>query len=137
MSAIRSIDTKPEVYVRKKLHSFGLRYRKYSSKLCGRPDLFFAKYNTAVFVNGCFWHRHEGCKFAYIPKSNINFWMEKFSQTIERDQVVHKELFCQNVKCLIIWECTIKRMMKDPSYENQIILNVLSFLRNGDAYLEI
>ena len=137
MSAIKSRDTTPEVYFRKKLFSLGLRYRKNFVNINGHPDLFFSKFNTAVFVNGCFWHRHNGCKFAYTPKSNIDFWIEKFNRNLARDQFVREKLYSQNIKCLIIWECTIDKMKRDISYESAIIDIVISFFSNNELFLEI
>ena len=109
MSAIKSRDTKPEVYFRKKLFSKGLRYRKNSGKIIGHPDIYLAKYNTAIFVNGCFWHRHT----------------------------VRQELFSQKIKQMVVWECTIKQMIKSPDYENEIIKQVMDFLDSDEMYLEL
>ena len=92
MSAIRSKDTEPEVYLRKLLFSEGLRYRKNVRNLPGCPDMYLARYNTAIFVHGCYWHRHEGCKYAYEPKSRSDFWQEKFAANIKRDEVVKLNL---------------------------------------------
>ena len=88
MSRIRSTDTKPEVYFRKKLFAAGYRYRKNDRRLPGCPDIYLPKYRTVIFVHGCFWHRHEGCKYAYMPKSRIDFWGKKFQRNVERDREV-------------------------------------------------
>ena len=120
MSAIRSKDTKPEVYFRKRLFAQGLRYRKNDKRIIGHPDVFLPKYRTAVFVNGCFWHRHRECKYAYTPKSRIDFWMEKFEKNVERDRTVRQELHSQNLKSLIVWECTINKMKKSSDYMKTI-----------------
>lgn len=80
MSAIKSADTKPELFIRKLLFSSGYRYRIQVSNIPGRPDLWLRKYNTAIFVHGCFWHRHKGCRFAYFPKSRVDFWNDKFEK---------------------------------------------------------
>ena len=85
MAAIRGKDTKPEMIVRKYLFSRGLRFRVQVKKLPGTPDIVLPKYRTAIFVNGCFWHRHEGCKYFRLPKSNVEFWKEKIERNIERD----------------------------------------------------
>lgn len=85
MSAIRSKDTKPEIYFRKLLFSRGYRYRVNSKQVSGHPDIYLKKYNTAIFIHGCFWHRHEKCKYAYMPKSNVEFWNKKFDTNIRRD----------------------------------------------------
>ena len=113
MSAIRSKNTKPEVYLRKLLFAQGYRYRIAGKSVPGHPDIFLRKYNTAIFVNGCFWHRHPGCKYAYTPKSRVEFWQKKFDDNVRRDSAVKAELLEHGIKCLIVWECTIKRMQKD------------------------
>lgn len=85
MSAIRSKNTQPEVYLRKLLFAQGYRYRIADKSVPGHPDIFLRKYNTAIFVNGCFWHRHPGCKFAYTPKSRVEFWQKKFDDNLVCD----------------------------------------------------
>jgi len=137
MSAIRNKDTKPEVFLRKLLFHHGFRYRKYSKIIPGHPDLWLKKYNTAVFINGCFWHRHKGCKYAYIPKSREDFWMKKFERNKERDIEVQQELRKQNRKCLVIWECTIKSIQKDKEKEEKLLNNITSFLSSKEMYKEL
>ena len=137
MSAIRSRDTKPEVYLRKLLFAEGYRYRIAEKSVPGHPDIFLRKYNTAIFVHGCFWHRHQGCKYAYTPKSRIYFWQKKFADNVKRDAAVKDELRKQNIKCLIVWECTIKRMMKTPKAESEIIKRCIDFMLSGEQTLEI
>ena len=85
MARIHSKDTKPEVWFRKQLFKYGYRYRKHINSLPGHPDLWLSKYNTAIFVHGCFWHHHNGCKFAYMPKSRVDFWQKKFKNNIMRE----------------------------------------------------
>lgn len=104
MSGIRSKDTKPELTVRRHLHRKGLRYRLHE-KLPGKPDLVFPKHRTVVFVHGCFWHRHEGCKYATTPKSNADFWQEKFSANVRRDAQAQRALEAQGWRVLTVWEC--------------------------------
>lgn len=137
MSAIRSKDTKPEVWFRKRIFAHGYRYRKYSKRIPGHPDLWLAKYNTAVFVHGCYWHRHADCKYASMPKSRIDFWTEKFSKNIDRDRRVREELRAVNVKMLIVWECTIKRMMKNSLIENEVMSQIDNFLTSDTGYEEL
>lgn len=113
MAAIRSKDTKPEIYFRKLLFARGYRYSLNSSKIFGHPDIYLRKYNTAVFIHGCFWHRHFGCQYAYMPKSRDEFWQKKFAANIKRDYVVRMKLQDEGIKCLIVWECTVKRMKRN------------------------
>ena len=113
MSAIRSKDTKPEVYLRKLLFAQGYRYRIADKSVPGHPDIFLRKYNTAIFVNGCFWHRHPGCKYAYTPKSRVEFWQKKFDDNVRRDSAVKAELLEHGIKLLTVWECAIRRMQRD------------------------
>ena len=137
MSAIKSKDTKPEIYFGKKLFALGFRYRKNTAHVVGHPDIFLAKYNTAIFVNGCFWHRHKGCKYAYTPKSRVEFWEKKFASNVLRDQTVRQELMQKKVKCLIVWECTIKQMMKSDEFETDILSRAKDFLLSDMEYLEL
>lgn len=137
MSAIRSKDTKPEIYLRKLLFAEGYRYRIAEKSIPGHPDMFLRKYNTAIFVHGCFWHRHQGCKYAYMPKSRVEFWQKKFDDNVRRDTVVKAALQENNVKCLIVWECTIKQMMKDSDVERRIINECRSFLSSDELLIEI
>tara|TARA_Y100000746_G_scaffold76986_1_gene64847 strand:+ start:184 stop:600 length:417 start_codon:yes stop_codon:yes gene_type:complete len=108
MSAIKSKNTKPEVEVRKLLHSMGFRFRLHKKDLPGSPDIVLPKYKTVIFVHGCFWHRHQNCKYASNPKTRVDFWNKKFKDNIERDIKVRKELENLEWNCLIIWECQIK-----------------------------
>lgn len=138
MSKIRSRDTKPEVWLRKKLFERCYRYRKNVNNVPGHPDLWLAKYDTAVFVHGCFWHRHEGCKYAYMPKSRVEFWTDKFRKNRERDIVVRNELAEAGVKMLIVWECTVNKMKKNPDYCKEILRNIDEFLDSSNMrYLEV
>lgn len=138
MAKIRSRDTKPEIWLRKKLFACGYRYRKNVTNVPGHPDIWLAKYNTAIFVHGCFWHRHEGCKYAYMPKSRVEFWEQKFQKNVERDAVVKRELETVGVKMLIVWECTVKRMMKDEEVSAWVLDEIEAFLHDSDArYREI
>ena len=137
MAAIRSKDTKPEIYLRKLLFAEGDRYRIAEKSVPGHPDIFLRKYNTAIFVHGCFWHRHQGCKYAYTPKSRIEFWQKKFDDNIRRDAVVEVALQENGVKCLVVWECTIKQMMKKQEFEQQIIEKCISFFISNEQQLEL
>ena len=136
MSKIRSKDTKPEVWLRKQLFASGYRYRKNVSNILGHPDLWLAKYNTAIFVHGCFWHRHEGCKYAYTPKTRTTFWKAKFLQNVNRDKNVYKELSDQKIKYVVIWECTVKKMMKNNEYKNEVLRDIYRFFERGNGHIE-
>ena len=137
MSAIRSKNTKPEVYLRKLLFAQGYRYRIADKSVPGHPDIFLRKYNTAIFVNGCFWHRHPGCKYAYTPKSRVEFWQKKFDDNVKRDELVRKELESKKVKIVVVWECTIKRMKKDEEFRKEKLNQLEECLKNESSSLEI
>jgi DNA mismatch endonuclease (patch repair protein) len=106
MSGIRGKDTKPELIVRSFLHRAGLRFRLHA-KLPGKPDLVFPKYRTVVFVHGCFWHRHEDCRYATTPASNPGFWQEKFAANVRRDAKVRQQLEDLDWRVLVIWGCQL------------------------------
>ena len=137
MAAIHSKNTKPEIYLRKLMFARGYRYSVNSKSVPGHPDIYMKKYNTAIFVHGCFWHRHEGCKYAYMPKSRIEFWQKKFDANIKRDEYVRKELASKKIKVSIVWECTIKRMKKDKKTEEEVISLIEKFLLSSEFELEI
>lgn len=105
MSRIRSKDTKPEKVVRSLLHSMGYRFRLHVKDLPGKPDIVLPKYKTVIFVHGCYWHRHQGCKYAYTPKSNVSFYQEKFQKNIERHEKVTRQLEESGWKVVVVWEC--------------------------------
>lgn len=109
MSKIRSKNTKPEMALRKALFAKGFRYRINYKKLPGKPDIVFPKYKTAIFVHGCFWHHHEGCKYGYTPKSNTDFWIKKISSNQERDKKNTLQILSMAWKVLVVWECEIKQ----------------------------
>lgn len=108
MAHIPSKNTKPEETVRKYLFSQGFRYRKNVSKLPGKPDIVLPKYKTVVFVNGCFWHAHQGCKWFVPPKSNSEFWEKKFAYNTERDLQNYRKLEELGWHVIIVWECEIR-----------------------------
>ncbi|HIB1800882.1 TPA: very short patch repair endonuclease [Enterococcus faecium] len=116
-SHIHSNNTKPEITVRKYLFSKGLRYRLYDKRFPGKPDLIFPKYNTAVFVNGCFWHHHN-CKFGTTPKSNTGYWVEKFKKNQDRDLKNYESLKAIGWKVIIVWECDLKNKNVENTLKN-------------------
>ena len=108
MAGIRGKNTKPEIIVRKMLFANGYRFRINKKIGKARPDIVLPKWNLCIFVHGCFWHRHEGCKLTYIPKTNAEFWANKFQGNIARDQQNYAALINANWRVGIIWECNIR-----------------------------
>ena len=117
MSHIKGKDTKPEVIVRKYLFSQGFRYRKNDFRLPGKPDIVLPKYKTVIFVNGCFWHKHEGCKYFVWPKSNTEFWKRKICATVERDKREYKQLEDLGWHIIVVWECELKNKVQKERLE--------------------
>lgn len=107
MRAVHSENTTPEITVRRAAHRLGLRFRLHDKRLVGKPDLVFPRWRTVVFVNGCFWHRHQGCSKSTTPKTNIEFWLNKFSKNICRDECNRKILIETGWKVLVIWQCQV------------------------------
>ena len=122
MSRIRNKDTKPEELVRKYLFSQGFRYRKNDARLPGKPDIVLPKYKTVIFVNGCFWHKHEGCKYFVWPKNNADFWKNKIEGNVIRDDKNYQQLKELGWKVLIIWECELKRSCQAERLERIVDL---------------
>ena len=112
MSHIRSTNSKPEEIVRKYLFSKGFRYRKNVKKLPGCPDIVLPKYRTVVFVNGCFWHKHDCPRFVW-PSSNQEYWRPKILRNVERDQLSRQELEAMGWKVITVWECELKKKVRD------------------------
>lgn len=108
MSMIKGKNTKPEMVVRSVCHEMGLRYRLHRKDLPGTPDLVFPKHRLCIFVQGCFWHRHPGCKYAYTPKSRLEFWLPKLAKNVERDLEAQQALLTLGWRVVIIWECHTK-----------------------------
>jgi DNA mismatch endonuclease (patch repair protein) len=109
MSRIRSGDTTPEIAVRSILHRLGYRFRLHDPSLPGRPDIVLKRHRVVVFVHGCFWHRHHGCRFAYTPKSNISFWTTKFAENVARDRAAIRRLRREGWMVLVVWECRLRQ----------------------------
>lgn len=110
MSAIKGKDTKPEMIVRKYLFSKGLRFRLHVRTLPGNPDIVLPKYKTVVFINGCFWHGHDGCRYSHLPKSNVEFWENKITANKSRDAANEIKLKQMGWRVIRVWECEIKRV---------------------------
>lgn len=125
MSRIRGKDTKPEIALRKALHALGLRYRLHGAGLPGRPDLVLPRYKTVVFVHGCFWHRHAGCNIATTPKSNTEFWQEKFKKNVERDARVVAQLQMLGWRVFTVWECELASISKSQATAKSIHASIV------------
>ena len=110
MSAIKSKNTKPEIAVRKLLHSMGYRFRLHRKDLPGSPDIVLPKYKTVIFVHGCFWHRHENCKYASTPKTRKEFWENKFKANVKRDLEIQEKIKNIGWKYVVIWECEARNI---------------------------
>lgn len=108
MSGIQGKNTKPELLVRKYLHRRGLRYRLHAKNLPGKPDLVFPKYKVVVFVHGCFWHHHTGCKYATTPSSRVDYWTNKLSENITRDNYQVAALEGLGWRVFVVWECELR-----------------------------
>lgn len=117
MSQIKGKDTKPEIIVRKYLFSKGLRFRKNDKRYPGSPDIVLPKYKTVVFVHGCFWHMHDGCKHAVMPKSNIEYWENKLYRNKERDKRNQEKLEEMGWNVIIVWECQLKKDKREQTLE--------------------
>lgn len=115
MSCIKGKNTKPEEIVRKYLFSLGFRYRKNDKRLPGTPDIVLPKYRTVIFVNGCFWHGHQGCRYFVVPKTNTEFWMNKIDANRARDQKKISELEAMGWRVIVIWECELKQGKQDDT----------------------
>ncbi len=140
MSRIRSKDTKPEKVIRSLLHRAGLRFRLHCRNLPGKPDLVFPRYKTVIFVHGCFWHRHEGCRDATTLGSRTEFWNRKFSDNIQRDKKVKAALEEMGWRVLVVWECEIKKNNTQLKYRILKELGVYSMFKpenDGDEYMKV
>lgn len=111
MGRIRSKETLPEKAVRSLLHRMGYRFRLHRKDLPGRPDIVLPKHKAVIFVHGCFWHRHDGCKYAYTPKSRVGFWQKKFLDNVLRDSRNREELGKLGWRVLCVWECELRDMV--------------------------
>ena len=115
MSHIKSKDTKPEILVRQFLFANGFRYRLHKKDLPGKPDIVLPKYKTVIFINGCFWHGHQECKYAAIPETNHDFWLSKINGNVERDKITCMRLKELGWKVIQIWQCQLKPRTKDQT----------------------
>ena len=130
MAAIRASSTKPEIIVRKYLWGHGFRYRLNHKRLPGKPDIVLRKYRTCIFVNGCFWHKHEGCKYFVIPRTRTEFWLNKVNRNQERDIEVKKKLASMGWHSITIWECELKPNKKDATLQSLVYTLIKIFLQD-------
>lgn len=130
MAAISSANTKPELKLRKELWRKGFRFRINDKQLPGKPDIVLPKYHTIIFVHGCFWHGHKGCKFYTTPKTNTDFWTNKIARNQERDQAVWRQLEAKGWAVIIIWECQLKK----AEQHNTVNRVAEEIRRNGEIY---
>jgi DNA mismatch endonuclease (patch repair protein) len=131
MSRIRGKDTKPEILVRQYLFSEGFRFRKNDKRYPGHPDIVLPKYRTMVFVNGCFWHGHEGCKYYTVPKSNTEFWVSKIKRNQERDRSDREELEKNGWNVITVWECQLEKKVREETLKD-LALRIKRFLESED-----
>lgn len=126
MAAIKGKNTKPEMTVRKFLFSKGLRYRIHGKNLPGKPDIVLKKYKTVIFINGCFWHGHENCRYSHLPKSNVEYWTNKISNNKKRDSSIENLLQSQGWKVLRVWECQLKRVNEREKTLELLFKNIIN-----------
>lgn len=132
MSGIRSRNTRPEIKVRSALHRAGFRFRLHVAGLPGKPDLVFPKHHAVIFVNGCFWHRHEGCRNASTPSTNGDYWRDKFAVNVERDRRETQLLFAAGWRVAVVWECAVRKLAAEA-----IAATIGDWLTGQDPALEI
>lgn len=137
MASIRSKNTKPEMIVRKGLWRKGFRYRLNDKRLPGHPDLVLRKYRTCIFINGCFWHGHEGCKFYTIPKTNREFWVAKVKRNKERDKEEQRKLAEMGWHSIVVWECELKAKNRDGTLDSIAFTLNHIWLKDRGAYPEL
>jgi len=118
MRSVKGANTAPEKLVRSILHRMGFRFRVLYKALPGRPDIVLPKWKTAIFIHGCFWHRHEKCKYASMPKHNSAYWTKKFEDNVQRDKRIQNEIHLMGWRCIVIWECQLRN---DPNKVIQAI----------------
>jgi DNA mismatch endonuclease (patch repair protein) len=117
MSRVRSKDTKPEMIVRRFLHSHGFRYKLHDKKLPGKPDLVLPKYKTVIFVHGCFYHGHEGCRYFVVPKTRTDWWLDKINSNRRRDAANNTKLIEADWRILTVFECELKPALKEQTLQ--------------------
>ncbi|WP_085795637.1 very short patch repair endonuclease [Falsiruegeria litorea] len=132
MSRIGSKDTKPELVVRRTLHAYGFRFRLHRKELPGKPDLVLSKYRSAIFIHGCFWHAHEGCRYFRLPKTRREFWQEKLLSNRKRDQAAVQSLIDGGWRVLIVWECATREIQIE-----KLVTCITDWLQSHEKFAEI
>lgn len=133
MAGIKGKDTKPELVLRRALHARGFRYRLHSKNVPGRPDLVFPKHHAIIFMHGCFWHRHEGCRYTTTPSTRPEFWQAKFRANVARDETVLGMLLEEGWRVATVWECALRR----PDQVNATADLLSAWLRSNELQLQI
>lgn len=133
MAGIRGNNTKPELALRRALHARGLRFRLHSTKVHGRPDIVFFKYNAAIFVHGCFWHRHEDCPYTTSPTTRADFWQAKFEANVARDNAVRQKLLESGWRVATVWECAVRK----PAQVSASAAKLSAWLCSEELQIEI
>ena len=133
MAGIRGKDTGPEMVIRRAMHARGFRYRLHATGLPGRPDLVLPKYGAVVFVHGCFWHRHPGCRYTSVPSTRPEFWQTKFEANVVRDNAARRALLAAGWRVATVWECAARK----PQHVEVAVNLLAAWLRSGVAEIEI
>lgn len=133
MSRIRSTNTRPELAVRKALHARGFRFRLHRRDLPGKPDIVLPRYRAAVFVHGCFWHQHPGCRLASWPKSRIEYWGPKLGRNVERDILAVRQLRELGWRAIIVWECDTRSPERLTARIEKLVLEILGVAHDTDG----
>jgi DNA mismatch endonuclease, patch repair protein len=128
MAGIRGTNTSPELVLRRRLHAAGLRYRLHGSKVFGRPDIVFPGRRVAIFVHGCFWHRHDGCHWCSTPSSNTEFWSRKFERNVARDTQVLEALLADGWRVALVWECGLR-----PAHIDRTVRALLAWMKDPES----
>lgn len=132
MAGIRGRHTRPELLVRQALHAAGFRFRLHDARLPGKPDIVLSRWHVVIEINGCFWHRHEGCRFATTPSTRPEFWESKFARNVERDRLNHTALLGAGWRLALVWECALK-----AGGSEAVINRLKAWIVSNEAYLEI
>jgi DNA mismatch endonuclease, patch repair protein len=133
MSGIRGKNTKPELALRRALHARGFRFRLHSGKVHGRPDLVLPKHRAVVFVHGCFWHRHEGCRYATVPATRPEFWQAKFDANAARDSAVRTSLLQDGWRVATVWECALRKEVQ----AERCVADLTNWLLSNEQHIEL